>query len=162
MNSFGHTYIVSTNGAFFRALDTNFVWFPISDGSSATNVQTIVFDEKNNAYAGTDKGVFVSYISSTGLHNYAQTYPSMFSFSQNYPNPFNPTTMIEYSLPKASHVKIVVFDMLAREVRTITNQQKSAGRYKVEFNANNLPSGVYFYQLQTNEFTETKKLLLIR
>jgi hypothetical protein len=88
--------------------------------------------------------------------------PATYELSQNYPNPFNPKTTIEYSLPKHSHVKIMIVDMLGRELRTLVDEDKTNGAYKLEFDAKDLPSGVYFYHLQTNEFSQTKKLVLMK
>jgi hypothetical protein len=88
--------------------------------------------------------------------------PHVFALEQNYPNPFNPTTIIEYDVPKTVHVKIFVFDILGRQVKTLVDEEKSAGNYKVEFDANNFSSGVYFYRIETTEFTDTKKLILMK
>jgi hypothetical protein len=88
--------------------------------------------------------------------------PKVYSLSQNYPNPFNPTTVINYSIPKTSMVKISVFDILGREVMTLVNDTKQPGNYNVEFDASNLASGVYIYKLQSGDFTDTKKMLLIK
>ncbi|MBI2430223.1 MAG: PQQ-binding-like beta-propeller repeat protein [Ignavibacteriales bacterium] len=98
----------------------------------------------------------------TGVKNPPNSIPEKFALRQNYPNPFNPTTIIEYDLPKDSRVKIIVFDMLGRQVRTLVDEENPAGSYKAEFKANNLSSGVYFYHLRTNEFSQTKKLMLMR
>ena len=88
--------------------------------------------------------------------------PKTFKLLQNYPNPFNPSTTISYSLPQNGFVRLIVFDMLGREAATIVNKKQTGGNYKVEFNANNLPSGIYFYRLQSGNFTETKKMILLR
>jgi hypothetical protein len=88
--------------------------------------------------------------------------PKVFALEQNYPNPFNPTTIIRYDIPKDTRVKIVVFDMLGRQVKTLVDEETSSGRYKVQFNASDLSSGVYFYRLLTSDFIQTKKLLLMR
>ncbi len=91
-----------------------------------------------------------------------------FSLNQNYPNPFNPTTKIKYTIPSstigtdASLVTLKVYDILGNEVSTLVNKEQSAGTYNVDFDATNLGSGVYFYTLQTGEFIETKKMLLLR
>jgi photosystem II stability/assembly factor-like uncharacterized protein len=90
------------------------------------------------------------------------TTPTTFAVFQNYPNPFNPATTIRYQLPTAGHVTLKVYDLLGREVRTLVSDNKKAGQYEVEFNGNNLPSGVYFYRLQTERYTDTKKLLLLK
>ncbi|NNL22297.1 MAG: T9SS type A sorting domain-containing protein [Ignavibacteriaceae bacterium] len=85
-----------------------------------------------------------------------------FSLLQNYPNPFNPSTRITYSIPQTSKVVIKVFDVLGNEIETLINEQKPAGTYEITWYAEGLPSGVYFYQLQTNEFVETKKMILLK
>ena len=85
-----------------------------------------------------------------------------FVLSQNYPNPFNPVTNISYSIPKSSKVVLKVFDVSGKEVATLENRERSAGNYQVTFDAKQLASGVYFYQLITNDFVQTKKLLLTK
>jgi hypothetical protein len=88
--------------------------------------------------------------------------PDNYSLLQNYPNPFNPTTNIKFSLPNTGLVKLVVFDVLGREVATLVNEVKSAGNYTADFDASTLSSGVYFYRLESGNFTETKKMLLVK
>jgi hypothetical protein len=88
--------------------------------------------------------------------------PTEFSLSQNYPNPFNPSTTINYQLPTFSFVSLKVYDILGREVATLVNEEKKAGYYSVEFNANKLSSGIYFYRMQAGKYVETKKLLLMK
>lgn len=82
--------------------------------------------------------------------------------SQNYPNPFNPTTVISYQLPESSLVQLNVFDLTGRKVATLVNEQKAAGSYSVNFNAGTLSSGVYFYTIKAGNFTQTKKMLLVK
>jgi hypothetical protein len=82
--------------------------------------------------------------------------------SQNYPNPFNPATVINYQLASAGKVSLKVYDLLGREVATLVNGMKAAGNYSATLNAGNLPSGVYFYRLQTGSFNSTKKLVLLK
>jgi hypothetical protein len=88
--------------------------------------------------------------------------PSVFSLSQNYPNPFNPVTKIKYSIPQSSNVVVKVFDVLGDEVTTLVNEQKQAGTYELAWNGENVPSGVYFYQLKAGSFIKTKKMILLR
>ncbi len=85
-----------------------------------------------------------------------------FSLSQNYPNPFNPTTTINYSLQQRSFVQLSVYDLLGKEVAKLVNKEQSIGNYKVEFNASTLRSGIYFYRLQGDNYSETKKLILLK
>ena len=80
---------------------------------------------------------------------------------QNYPNPFNPTTKIEYFLPISSHVSLIVYDLLGREIVTLKNDYEIAGKHSVEFNGTNLSSGIYFYVLNTDNFTISKKMSIL-
>jgi len=96
--------------------------------------------------------------------------PYKFSLKQNYPNPFNPSTKIGYSIPQTSQIQIKVYDILGKEIKTLVNEEKPAGNYEVTWNAANVPSGVYFYQLRVGGletssgqgFIETKKMLLLK
>jgi photosystem II stability/assembly factor-like uncharacterized protein len=82
--------------------------------------------------------------------------------SQNYPNPFNPSTNIKFDIPKSSNVKINIYNALGKEVTTLVNEKLSTGSYEVNWNASNYPSGVYFYKLITDEFSNTKKMVLLK
>ena len=88
--------------------------------------------------------------------------PKEYALWWNYPNPFNPSTTIKYELPKASVVRLSVYDMLGREVSVLLNERREAGVYEVKFDGSNLASGVYFYRLQAGDFTQTKRLLLLK
>jgi photosystem II stability/assembly factor-like uncharacterized protein len=90
------------------------------------------------------------------------TSPIEFTLEQNYPNPFNPTTTIGFSIQNKSNVKIKVLNSIGEEVAVILNEEKEAGIHQVEFNAANLPSGVYFYQIKAGSFVETKKMVLMK
>lgn len=88
--------------------------------------------------------------------------PQVFNLEQNYPNPFNSSTMIKYQLGKSENVKLVVYDITGKEIVTLVNAKQDAGKYEVNFNAGNLSSGIYFYKLITDNFTDTKKLILVK
>ncbi len=88
--------------------------------------------------------------------------PSGFNLLQNYPNPFNPTTLISYQIPTQSNVSIKVYDALGNLVKVLVNEEKPVGTHQVEFNAEKLASGIYFYRIQAGSFTQTKKMLLVR
>ena len=88
--------------------------------------------------------------------------PVEFKLTQNFPNPFNPSTKIKYSIPQSSNVIIKVLDILGNEIETLVNEQKNTGTYEITWYAENLPSGVYFYQLRAGSFVETKKMVLLR
>jgi hypothetical protein len=88
--------------------------------------------------------------------------PVKFELNQNYPNPFNPVTTIKFSIPKNTHVKLVVYDMLGKEVSTLVNNVLASGNYAVDFNANSFASGVYFYKIEVEGFSDIKKMMLIK
>jgi hypothetical protein len=88
--------------------------------------------------------------------------PSDYNLSQNYPNPFNPSTRISWQSPEAGQQSLKIYDLLGNEVVTLVNEWRDAGKYSVEFNAKNLPSGVYIYQLNVNGYISSKKLTLLK
>lgn len=133
--------------------------------------QHIVLGPSNNLYiAGgeswtnnIDYVYLVRYTHSlTGVSNISNEIPEGFSLKQNYPNPFNPVTNINFSIPKSGFVKITVFDITGKEVAKLVNEQLSAGTYNADFNASSLSSGAYFYRLETEGFTDIKKMILVK
>lgn len=92
----------------------------------------------------------------------AGTFIKEFSLKQNFPNPFNPTTQIEYSISNTAHVTLKIFNILGKEITTLVDETKEPGLYNVNFNANNLPSGVYIYQIKAGEFISSKQMLLMK
>jgi hypothetical protein len=115
---------------------------------------------------GVSYDIYAQYISGVGTLPVEEvevgSVPLQFSLKQNYPNPFNPVTTIHYQLPVNSQVTLKVFDVLGREVATLVNEDKKAGSYEVEIDGSKFTSGMYFYRLQTGNFVEIKKLLLIK
>jgi len=98
----------------------------------------------------------------TSVNDDLNPLPRKFELAQNYPNPFNPSTIIKFSIPSESYVNLKIYDMLGREVRTLLNEEKAPGTYAINFTAGNLPSGVYLYKLTAGNYTDTKKLILIK
>lgn len=88
--------------------------------------------------------------------------PTTTALSQNYPNPFNPNTQIKYQLSKAGIVKLKIYDALGKEIRTLVNEFKNAGNYEVQFDGSKLASGMYFYKIETESFSDVKKMVLIK
>jgi len=97
-----------------------------------------------------------------GVNPISTETPSNYSVSQNYPNPFNPTTKINFALPKSGLVTLKVYDVVGKEVATLVNEVKNVGTYSVDFNASNLSSGIYFYKVSVNGFSEVKKMMLVK
>ncbi len=98
----------------------------------------------------------------SGISHNLDFVPKTYSLSQNYPNPFNPSTQIQFGLPKSGNVKLIVYDILGREVKTLVNEYRTAGTYQIAFDASSLASGVYFYKIEANDFVQTKKMLLVK
>ena len=97
-----------------------------------------------------------------GVKQEIELMPKTFSLSQNYPNPFNPTTIINFSVPSAGRVRIIVYNQLGQQVSVITNREYSSGNYSINFNGALLASGVYYYRIEAGSFTQTKKMLLLK
>ncbi len=139
-------------------------------GSEVDYGYTIFVDGTGNIYVGGYSWgngtnydyATVKYSQTIGINPISSIIPDNFNLSQNYPNPFNPTTNIEFSLPEKSFVKLEVFDITGKEVANLVNENLSAGTFRYDFNGENLPSGVYYYKLETSEFSQTKKMLLIK
>jgi len=98
----------------------------------------------------------------TDINENYNSLPEHFSLFQNYPNPFNPSTVIRWQLPVRNHVLLIVYDVLGNEITTLVNEEKQAGDFEVEFDANKLPSGVYYYRLIAGNFVQTRKMLLLK
>ncbi|MCF8260048.1 MAG: T9SS type A sorting domain-containing protein [Melioribacteraceae bacterium] len=141
----------------------------LSDGWQTSNLAFVVFVQS----AGS-KDVYQSEIISysdltiTSLEA-KSTVPSEFKLEQNYPNPFNPNTTITYTIPvvnafdaSGANVSLKVFNVLGNEIATLVNESKSPGFYSVNFDATGLPSGIYFYRLQVGNFSEVRKMTILK
>lgn len=129
------------------------------------DVEVFIKDKRPNIWWAGNGSTIVYRLSEylvTDIKDEYSPLPQIFSLSQNYPNPFNPSTVINYSLAKSGFVELKVYDILGREVASLVEEKQSIGNYKIEFNASSLSSGIYFYRLQCGDFSETKKLILLR
>jgi hypothetical protein len=98
----------------------------------------------------------------TDVKDITQTLPTAYSLEQNYPNPFNPSTKINFSIPESGFVTMRIYNSIGEEIGTLLNEDKSAGTYEVDFVAEGLTSGIYFYSITTGNFTQTKKMILMK
>ena len=139
-------------------------------GNGDDEAVAMALDGQGNVYvtgfsmgAGTDYDfATIKYSQLTGINPISSDIPNSYSLSQNYPNPFNPSTKIKFGVPKSGGVRLVIYDAIGREVATVVNEQLNAGTYEAQWNASNFPSGVYFYKITSGDFSETKKLILIK
>jgi len=100
--------------------------------------------------------------SPTSVERLDDIIPSAYGLQQNYPNPFNPTTTIQYDLLEASNVILKIYNLQGKKISTLVSGRFSAGKYEIEWDASGVASGIYYYQLQANEFVETKSLILLK
>lgn len=104
----------------------------------------------------------VTYGDIVSINQLSSSIPDKFSLQQNYPNPFNPVTQIMFDIPMSSSVKLIIFDLLGREVSKLIDYELNAGRYTYTFDGSNFASGVYFYVINAGDFKETKRMLLVK
>jgi photosystem II stability/assembly factor-like uncharacterized protein len=109
-----------------------------------------------------DNGLLLKSSITVGISSVNSEIPSGYSLSQNYPNPFNPTTNINFSIPKSGVVKLAIFNLVGQEVAVILNQNLNVGNYTYSFDASNLTTGIYFYTLESENFRETKRMVLLK
>jgi hypothetical protein len=106
--------------------------------------------------------VFSYYLSTSSSESQKNQIPDVFVLHQNYPNPFNPSTTIGFTLPKSEFVELKVYNILGKEVSTLVSNKLNSGNHTYQFNGNNLASGIYYYRIQSGEFQDMKKMVLIR
>ncbi|MGE5436219.1 MAG: YCF48-related protein, partial [Syntrophothermus sp.] len=159
------SYIYNIDGESFyyiiKSTDQGNSWISLR-GDDAINYYTSFFIGKNLGWKANSHGEIFKYTDEVTTSTKNENLISHYSLSQNYPNPFNPNTTIRYSIPKQNFVSLKIYDVLGNEVAQIVNEEKPAGKYEVSFNASGLSSGVYFYRINSGEFSQVKKLLLLK
>jgi photosystem II stability/assembly factor-like uncharacterized protein len=153
-------YITDIDLKMYKSTDYGENWINIPAVEKVA-VRKILFNE-GEMYIPTDESVWKS--NPDSLTNIAEddVKPKDYFLSQNYPNPFNPSTTIKYSLPQTGRVTLSIYDLLGREVVKILDEEKPAGEYETNWNASYYPSGVYFLRMQAGEFSETRKVVLVK
>lgn len=135
----------------------------IAIGSGLSSPADIFINQRGDTI-GIPMGNTVQFqnIAITGINQIGSNIPEKFSLRQNYPNPFNPSTKIKFDIPAGGFTKLYVYDALGQVVSTLVNGELKAGSYEVSWNASDLTSGVYFYKLVSGDFTETRKMILLK
>lgn len=146
----------------FCSTDLGNTWSDLNSGLD-TNYTIIGLDlDLTEKIYASNGYLYRSIHSTTSIVNEPNFFPLNFLLTQNYPNPFNPTTTVSYQIPERGFVSLKIYDILGREVVTLVNEEKPVGSYEVQFNGTSLTSGIYFYQLSTGNYTDTKKMILLR
>lgn len=170
-NTFGDGYVDSgataTFGVLYKHVLFNGTWYVFRGWNGSGNGSYISPDSTGN-----DSSVTVNinnpivqtarWTVMIGIQNISTEVPKEYKLYQNFPNPFNPTTNINFDIIRSGNVKIIVYDLLGREVETLVNQDMSPGRYKFDFNAKDYASGMYIYKIVTHDFVDVKKMLIIK
>ena len=151
-------------GVILRTTNGGTDWTEQKSGSNSW-LNDIYFVDQSTGWIVGDGGVILS--TTNGGVTFVEEektneVPETYFLSNNFPNPFNPSTKIKYSVPQSSQVQIKLFDVLGNEIETLVNQEKPVGTYELNWNAANLPSGVYFYRLQAGDYVQTRKMILLK
>jgi len=146
----------------YRVSSTGTTWLAANSGLTNYNVRCLGSDPRGYLYVGGDNGTVFRTLNAVTEVVHIDDVPRGFRLSQNFPNPFNPSTTIEFSLPRSGLVTLEIFSLLGEEVATLVNEVRPAGTYRIGWNASSSPSGVYFYRLETKDFVQTKKMLLVK
>jgi photosystem II stability/assembly factor-like uncharacterized protein len=163
-------WVCGANGVVKKTTNSGQSWFN-SPTQISNNLNSIYFVDNNTGWVAGNGGIILKTTNGGILtvEPISSEIPKSYSLSQNYPNPFNPSTKIRFSVPSGkfeipnqSKVKIIVYDLLGREITRLVNEQLKPGTYEVEFDGSNFASGVYYYTLQTESFKETKRMVLIK
>ncbi|HSP89097.1 MAG TPA: T9SS type A sorting domain-containing protein, partial [Ignavibacteriaceae bacterium] len=168
---FGFNKLTDSTGV-FKSTDNGTSWQQINDGLPQNPpVSALTLREINETSVELYAGLFNDTTNGAGVYKLSVTVdveqvngqiPTEYKLEQNYPNPFNPSTTIQFSLPKESFTKLEIFNSLGEKVSTLVSETLSVGTYEYEWKSEGLPSGVYLYRLSTENFMQTKKLLLMK
>ena len=161
----GSSIFAGTQNGVFLSTNNGINWTNVDSGLTDTVVYSIAISGKD-IFAATH-GIIIwsrslSEMGITSVKSFVSMVPNEIVLNQNFPNPFNPSTLISYKLASISHVIIKVIDVLGREVKTLVNERQNVGDHSVTFNASNLSNGVYFYKLQVGNYSQTRKLMVIK
>jgi hypothetical protein len=154
----------TTDAGVFLSTNNGVSWTAVNNGLTNSIVYALTVSG-TNLFAGTyGAGLWIRPLSEflTGVTKEVNALPIDYSLSQNYPNPFNPTTVISYSLSSSSNVKLIIYNTLGQSIKTLESGYKPAGNYSINFNASDLPSGIYFYKLEAGQFSQINKMILIK
>ena len=162
INSSGHIFAGTAENGVFRSTDNGDNWTEINTGLTNTIVNSLAINSTSHIFAGTFDVVFRSLEATISVREVAGDMLSSFRLNQNYPNPFNPETVIDYALPSPREVSLIIYDIRGRKVAQLVNSLMPAGYHSATWDASGFASGIYFYRIQTGDFIQTRKMLLLK
>jgi hypothetical protein len=155
-------WTVGGAGTLYSTTNAGLNWISITTPTTQ-DLNSIHSFDGVNAWAVGNLGIIITnYSPSTGIDDKNYSAPNQIILEQNYPNPFNPATKIKFSIPESSITVIKIYNAVGSELATLLNEIKQPGTYEVSFNAVDLSSGAYFYSIETDNFREVKKMILIK
>jgi photosystem II stability/assembly factor-like uncharacterized protein len=158
-------YALASFGRIFKTINSGENWGEILSPTSNYMTDCYFFDVNTGFIVG-DQGMILKTTNGggnfIGISNYNNNILNEFELNQNYPNPFNPVTRIIYKIPVKSIVRLIIYDVIGREIIDLVNQEQNSGEYSVDWDASGYSSGVYFFELQAGEFAAKKKMVLIK
>ncbi len=157
----GEIYAVGA-GSVFKSADDGDTWTPSNSGINGSQVYVLGADSSGNLFAGTRGGGLYQNGTVTSIKQLDDNIPNGYNLEQNYPNPFNPSTTFNFSISESGFTELKIYNALGEVVETLVNKELSAGSYNFNWNATDIPSGVYFYWLNSGKFNQTKKALLLK
>jgi len=163
-NADGIFFAATPDSGVFRSENGGATWSLFSDGLTNLDINTMVIDQNGYLYAAAaNGGLFRTNVSTVlSVHEVSNRMPDRFLLAQNYPNPFNPATKIEFQIRNRGFVTLKVFNILGNEVATLVSEELQPGTYSTSWDASNMPSGVYFSRLQSGNFVQSRKIVLMK
>ncbi|RPI19611.1 MAG: T9SS C-terminal target domain-containing protein [Ignavibacteriae bacterium] len=166
ISAVGWKTLATTPSSIVRSTNNGLNWFFQNTIIPDARLNSVAFINENSGIAVGSMGLILKTTNGGGqpidVINISKNVPNIFYLEQNYPNPFNPSTNICYTLKLSCYVRLSIFDITGKEVSVIVNQKENAGNYEVEWDGSNFASGIYFYKLETETFSDTKKMILIK
>ncbi len=155
-------FAAGDGGVIVKTTNGGTSWFQMTTGVG-NNIRDIYFINENTGIAIGSNGLLLRTTSSlSGVNIISNEIPTSHYLFQNYPNPFNPVTKIKFALYKSSKISVIIYDLKGSLVETLVNDQLNAGNYEVDFDGSKYSSGVYYYKLVAGDYTDTKKMVLIK
>lgn len=157
-------WVGGSYGILFKTTDEGHNWLEENTNNDQRYIQSLWFYDTLTGWAvgGGGKILHTTTGGQVFVNQISSEIPDGYKLNQNYPNPFNPSTNIKFDVPRTSYVKLIIYNILGKEIAILVNEELSAGVYEVDWDGTVYPSGIYFYKLTTNDFSDVKKMILIK